>query len=246
MAVARAQDQAGPDGPARVRFPELLGYAVGSLGAGVYSTVPGILLLYYMTQVLALPVALASLAILLPKLVIMVVEPMVGAWSDRVFASSGSRRPFLIAGAVLSAAAFVLLFSTPKLPEPVVTCAVVSGAYLLASLAYSLFAVPYVAMPATMSEGERERAKIMGWRMSFVFAGVLLGAAVPPILVGRFGGGAVGYTRMAMVIAGLSLLCMLISAGAARRGRRPPRNARRTQRRSARRARLTTVLPRPF
>ncbi|WP_396275148.1 MFS transporter, partial [Hyphomonas sp.] len=65
--------------PASPSWGRILGYAAGSVGAGVYSTVPGILLLYFMTQVLLLPVALASLAVLLPKLVVIAVDPLIGA-----------------------------------------------------------------------------------------------------------------------------------------------------------------------
>src|SRR5579872_2074954 len=140
--VALAGETAGP-----LRAPAVLGYAAGSLGMGVYSTVPGILLLYYMTQVLALPVAMASLAVLLPKLVILVAEPTIGAWSDGLRSRWGRRRPFLFAGAVLGAATFVLLFNVPQQADPLATFAAVSLAYLAASLAFSLFAVPYVALP---------------------------------------------------------------------------------------------------
>ena len=59
---------------------------------------------------------------------IIVVEPMVGAWSDRVRAASGTRSIFLLAGAFVSAATFVLLFDTPKLPNTLETFAVVSAA----------------------------------------------------------------------------------------------------------------------
>jgi Na+/melibiose symporter-like transporter len=198
----------------RLRLPTVLGYAAGSLGMGVYSTVPGVLLLYYMTQILALPPALAALAVLAPKLVILVVEPLVGAASDRVGTRWGRRRPFLIVGAGLSAITFALLFNTPKLADQWATFGEIALAYLVASVAFSVFAVPYVAMPAELSDDPGQRARIVGIRMIFVYLGVLTGSAAPPLLVDRLGAGDAGYGRMAIAIAAVSLVSMLVSGAA--------------------------------
>ena len=94
-------------------LPSLLAYAAGSVGTGIYSTVPGILLLYYMTQALGLPVTLASLVILIPKAAIILLDPLIGSWSDRLSSRHGRRRPFLLAGGLTSGATFVALFSLP-------------------------------------------------------------------------------------------------------------------------------------
>ncbi len=204
------------EAPPLLSWRARLGYGLGSVGTGVYSTVPSVLLLYFMTQVLRLPVALAPIAVLAPKLVIVLAEPMVGAWSDATRGPWGRRAPFLLAGAVVSALAFVTLFASPRLAGPWPTLAWVGLAYLAASLAFSLFSVPYVAMPAEMSADTGERIRIISWRMTFVFLGVLLGAALPPLLVYRLGGGARGYLFMAVVVAAIALPCMIASFFTAR------------------------------
>ena len=205
----------------RLSRPAALAYGGGSLGMGVYSTVPSVLLLYFLTQVLALPVALAPLAVLAPKLVIMVAEPLVGVASDRLRTPWGRRAPFLLAGSLLSAATFVALFSLTRGPSMIATLVAAGCAYLLASLAFSLFAVPYVAMPTELSDQPAERTRLVGLRMMFVFMGVLLGVSAAPLIVERFGGGAAGYRAMAMIIAAASLASMLGSFMLARRLRSP-------------------------
>jgi glycoside/pentoside/hexuronide:cation symporter, GPH family len=52
-------------GPA-LRWPLLSGYALGSLGTGVYSTVTGVLLLYYMTDFLGVESALGAIVLVIP------------------------------------------------------------------------------------------------------------------------------------------------------------------------------------
>ncbi len=196
----------------RVPLGTLVSFSVGSLASGVYSTAPGILLLYFMTQTLRLPVALAPFAILIPKIVIIGFDPIVGAWSDRFRSRWGPRRPFILIGGLLSAITFVALFSAPILTTTSATFAVVTLLYLLAAMSYSLFAVPYIALPAEMSTIASERARIIGWRMTFVFAGVLLGATLPPVLLESLGGGPTAYREMALIVAALCLVSTLVPA----------------------------------
>lgn len=187
-------------------------YSVGSIGAGVYSTVPSILLLFFMTESLGLAPGLASLAVLIPKLLIVGVDPALGAWSDRHTSRWGRRRPFLLFGAVLSAFAFIALFSIPPLATPAATAAAVGAGYFLASITYSLFAVPYISMPAEIAIGARQQASLISSRMIFVFAGILIGAALPPLIVEHFGSGPAAYQKMATIIAAISSASMLATA----------------------------------
>ena len=200
-----------------LRPARLAGYASGGIAAGVSAMVPSVLLLYFMTQLLALPVGLASLAILLPKAVIIFFDPWLGRRSDRTRSRWGRRAPFLAAGALASALGFAALFSVPRLGSDGLTFAAVAAAYLAASLGWSVFGVPWTALPAEMTPDAGQRARLLGWRMMFVFAGMIVGAAGGPLLVARFGGGPGGYAGMALTIAPLLLLVMLVTAVTAAR-----------------------------
>lgn len=81
--------------PAVVTVPRgvRIGYGVGSVSTATFSTVPGLLLLFYMTNVLAVPAWLAGLVVFLPKLWDMFVNPWVGQRSDRTVSRLGARRP---------------------------------------------------------------------------------------------------------------------------------------------------------
>src|SRR5690606_17374594 len=108
---APAADGADGDGT-DVPRPALLRYALGSAGMGVYVTVPGLLLLYFLTDTLGVTPWLAGLALLLPKAMDIVLHPFVGSLSDRERARRGTRLRLLAAGCAL-APAFVALFAVP-------------------------------------------------------------------------------------------------------------------------------------
>lgn len=202
---------AGPRANQPMGVAAMLGYGVGSVGTGVYSTVPGILLLFFATQQLHLPPALAGAAILVPKLVVIFADPLIGRWSDWEVRVLGSRRRLQGLGIAASAVGFTALFAVPQLGTPQQTAALLAASYLLASLAYSFFAVPYLAVPADLALAEGPTARLIGIRLVFAFAGILLGASGAPALVTAFGGGAPAYRWMALSIATCCVFAMTIA-----------------------------------
>ena len=185
-----------------------LTYGAGSVGAGIFSTIPGLLLLFYLTDTLGVSAGLAGLAILIPKIWDIITDPIVGAWSDRTQTRWGRRRPFMLAGALLLPPCFMALFMAP-IGDPIVSFFWVLIAFCLAAGAFTLFQVPYATMPAEMTGDYHERTTLVAWRMAFVTLGVLAGGALAPELIG--GGGPAGYARMAVVLALVTMVAMLIA-----------------------------------
>ena len=193
---------------ARVRTGPLIGYALGSIGTGLYLTVPSVLLLYFLTDVVGASAAAAGLVLLVPKLAGVVTDPVVGALSDRTVSRWGRRRPWLLAGAVGLSVTFLFLFRVPAWPVGA-RVAYVLGVYVLTALSYALFAVPYVAMSAEVSPDPGERTRVVAVRMAFVMVGVVIGSAGAPALVAAFHGGRAGYGAMSLVIGGVCAAAML-------------------------------------
>ncbi len=198
-----------------------LGYGVGALGSGVFNTVPSVLLLFYLTSIVGLPAALAGAAVLVPKIWIVLIDPFLGYWSDTAKTPWGRRKPFMLAGAILSAITFVVLFSLPEAPV-VAAFLLVLVAYTVCSTANALFAVPYLSLPVEMTSDAHQRTRLMAFRMVFLLIGILLAGAVAPILVDHFGGGREGYAGMAIVMALIFGSAKLTAAIAVREGRTAP------------------------
>ena len=185
----------------RVRF----GYATGSLVTGAFGTVPGLLLLPYLTDTLGVAAGVAGLLVLAPKAWDVLVNPVAGRLSDRTRTRWGARRPYLLFGgfalAVLFASIFAGVFTGPA--AAVWVCV----AFMATATAFAFFQVPYVAMPAEMTEGADltdpygERTRMMTWRVAFLALTILISGAVAPIVVSAFGGGIPGHRAMGVFIA---------------------------------------------
>lgn len=187
-----------------------LAYGAGSIGAGIFSTIPGLLLLFYLTDTLAVPAGIAGLAIVVPKLWDIITDPIVGAWSDRSNTRWGRRRPFLLAGTLTLPPCFIALFAAP-VGDPMFAFFWVLIAFCLAATAFTLFQVPYAAMPAEMTADYHERTTLIAYRMAFVTLGVLAGGALAPALIASGGGGPPGYLLMAVVLAAVTMVSMLVA-----------------------------------
>ncbi|MCO5792543.1 MAG: MFS transporter [Blastomonas sp.] len=182
-------------------------YASGSFGTGLYSTIPSVLLLYFCTETLLIPAAVAGIIVFVPKLWAVFWDPIVGRWSDRSQHRWGRRRPFLLAGLIGMLVSFIALFSPPEMAWQIAAIWAALAYFALATL-YSLYAVPYIALPAELGPTAEARAKLIGRRMVVVIIGVLAGAAGAPFLVDLGGGGREGYRLMALVTGVICLLAM--------------------------------------
>jgi GPH family glycoside/pentoside/hexuronide:cation symporter len=187
-----------------------VGYGLGSFCTGTFATVPGLLLLYYMTNVLAVPAGLAGLAIFLPKAWDLVINTWVGRRSDRTVSKYGPRRPWLLAGALTLPPTFMLVFAGPPLRGGAAAL-YVCLCFFAAATAFALFEVPYKAMPAEMTDDYHEQSGLLTWRMGFLGLAILLSGSLAPAIanaqsdVGTVG----GYRIMGIVIAGVLLLAMI-------------------------------------
>ncbi|MFI5935814.1 MFS transporter [Actinoplanes sp. NPDC051494] len=178
------------DPPSGVRLPRrtLAGYALGSLVTGSFGTVPGLLLLPYLTDTLGVAAGLAGLLVLLPKAWDVLINPIAGRVSDR----SGSRTPYLIGAGLLLGVLFAAIFAGP-FGHGGAAGAYVAVAFLAAATAYAFFQVPYVAMPAELTDGYAERTRLLTWRVAVLALTILVSGALAPLIVDAAGGGLTGH-----------------------------------------------------
>lgn len=190
---------------------QLAAYGVGSIASAMFNTVPALVLLFFMTQTLGISPAWAGAAMLLPKLWDVVTDPLMGYVSDHTRSPLGRRRPWILAGTFTMPLAFAMVFSVPDYADWHSRFAWVMGWYLVAATCFTVYVVPYVSMPAEMTDNYHERTKILSWRMAFVVVGIMVGGALAPVLVTQGGGGREGHAWMAMVLASIMFAVMLFT-----------------------------------
>ncbi|MEN3609396.1 MFS transporter [Plantactinospora sp. ZYX-F-223] len=202
--------RAGSTGiPPRAALPRRVhaGYALGSLATGAFGTVPGLVLLPYLTDTLGVAAGLAALLVLLPKAWDVLVNPVAGRISDRTRSRWGARRPYLLGGGLGLSVLFAAIFAAPFPPGPA-AAGYVALAFLLTATAFAFFQVPYVAMPAELTDDYTERTRLMTWRVAVLALAILISGALAPVVVTAGGDGVPGHRWLGLFVA------VLIAAGA--------------------------------
>ncbi|MFK0402243.1 MFS transporter [Microbacterium sp. NPDC090225] len=179
-------------------------YAIGSVGTGGYATLPGLVLTYFLTDNLGVAALAAGVIVTAAKIWDVVIDPLIGAASDRQFARTGSRRGFMVLGAVTLPLFFALTFAVPPSWGPIAGAVCVLLAFLATATSFSLFQVPYVALPAELTDGYDERTRLLGWRVVVLTASILLFGAGGPALRKAGDDPVLGYLLMG-IVAGLAI-----------------------------------------
>jgi Na+/melibiose symporter-like transporter len=199
----------------------IVSYAFGSVGTGVFGAVPGLVLAYYLTNTLGVVAGAAALVVAIPKAWDVLVLPVVGRLSDRAAERVGSRLPFLRLAGILLPLAFALMFAVPPALGPWLAGAWVFVAFILASTAFALFQVPYIALAAELTDSSEERSTLMAVRVAFLTVAILLGGALAPVIRDALGGAHLGHFVMglgmaALMFAGIWLCIIGLSKARAR------------------------------
>lgn len=166
----------------KVKLSEKLGYGVGDFGANLIFQTIMLFMMYFFTDVFLISASAAGLISFVSKLWDGFTDPVMGYLSDRTRTRWGSKRPYLLFGAVPLGLMFFLLFASPPLPESMkVVYALVL--FLLLNTAYTVVNIPYGALTADMTVNAKERSSITGYRMFFaIFATLFIAGATKPLV----------------------------------------------------------------
>ena len=192
------------------------GYASGSVATGAFGTVPGLMLLPYLTDSLGIAAALAGLIVFLPKAWDVILNPIAGRISDQTVDPRGPRRPWLLRAGIMLAGAFALIFVAPEMGSKVFEASWVLLFFLLAATAYAFFQVPFVAMPAEITGSYHERTRLMSWRVAFLALTIMIAGATAPMIRNAVGGRD-GYRVMGVAMSLLILLGVILAYVGTRR-----------------------------
>jgi glycoside/pentoside/hexuronide:cation symporter, GPH family len=212
MSEARAGDQ--PD----VRLPLVtcVGWGAGTLVTSLLLYTSNALLLRYLTDFVGIAAAVAGTLLAVSKVFDAVIDPPIGILTDRTRSRMGRRRPWMLAGTLLGCVVIVLMFSVPRIESEGLLLAYVAVLLCLYALAFSLFNIPYLAMPAEMTRFPDERSYLIQFRVYFSAAAALLASSAAPALLQAFGRTHEAHSLVALLLAPVLLFGGLFAVFATR------------------------------
>ena len=192
------------DPPEQARVGQLsrgamIAWGIGTLGPVTVLTATNALLLRFLTDHYGLAAGLAASLIALSKFYDAFADVAMGLVSDRTRSRWGRRRPYLIGGAVLLAISLLALFAPPAFASGNARIVYMALVLMFYATAYTVFNVPYMAMPGEMTRTYHERTELMRWRVYAVGLAIIIASALGPKLLQYFGGDEAAYAKMALV-----------------------------------------------
>lgn len=206
-------------------------WGAGALGMALLMNSVGGLILFYLTTIVGMSGWIAGLLLSGARIFDALNDPIMGYISDRTPERfGGRRRPWLFLGAFLCALAMVLCFNVPFTGDDPVTIAYVAFALIFFGMAYTVFNIPFIAMPAEMTNGYHERSSIHGWRVIFAGIGFTGAGAGAGLLLGWLSKAKTNnvqvntqadYTTLSLLYGAIILVaCLIAWRGTARAPRR--------------------------
>ena len=195
------------------------GWGVGAFGSLGMLWLVNVFLMFFLINHLGMSPALAGIILFITRIYDVISDPLIGYLSDNTRSRWGRRRPWMFVGAFASGISAILAFNVPTFSSENLT-----GVYeLVVLLAYftgfTLFYVPFMAMPAEMTDDYNERTSIMSFRVAYSFAAGIIIAAGMPALISQLGGDRAAYEISAAIAGVLITVSMLMTVIFTRRAR---------------------------
>jgi GPH family glycoside/pentoside/hexuronide:cation symporter len=164
----------------RLSYRTKLAYALPAFSLAVVGIPVYVYIPKFYTDVIGVPMTALGVVLLAVRLFDAVTDPLIGSLSDRTRSPFGRRRPFIIAGAVLTAAAMLFLFNPPD-GEPLFSTIWFSAGMFALFLFWTTVTVPYESLGPEMTFDYNDRTALFAVRDGFLIAGTLAAASAPVV-----------------------------------------------------------------
>jgi Na+/melibiose symporter-like transporter len=168
--------------------------------------------------VVGIPAVWAGAAIMVSLLADVIIDPLIGRWSDHFRSRWGRRHPFMYAAALPCAAFFYLLWRLPVGLEPSEAMGVGMLMMIGVRISTASYEVTSTALAPELAPGYHERTTLLAYRWFFAIAAIaltrmtLFGVFLRKDAANPSGALNAGrYAEFGIVVAVVTLICMLVS-----------------------------------
>ena len=137
----------------------------------------------FLTKAQGMPAAMAGTIPLIGKVWDAVTDPIMGNICDRTKSRFGAKRFYIMAGSLLSALTFILMWITAPMQSAGAKYTFYALMYMLFSTGFTIVMVPYNGLLPDMVDDYTERSRYSSVRMMFSTFGAILAGLIPTILI---------------------------------------------------------------
>lgn len=164
-----------------------LGYGAAEMGLVGAEVLIELYLLKFYHVVVGLDPLWAGLALGVAMVWDAVNDPLMGEISDQTAHPAGRRRPWLMPGAFALAVTLIVIFNPPGLGSTAAKFSYLLFSYLALTTAMTVIGVPHLALGGELSFDRDERTEVFGYRRLYSTLGLLVGTALPALVLAAMG-----------------------------------------------------------
>ena len=199
-----------------------LTYGLGSVAYGVsVAVLASSVLQLYFNQVIGLPAVWVGFAIMVSLLADLVLDPLIGHWSDNLRSRWGRRHPFMYAAALPAAVFFYILWHAPHRLEGA-GLLVFSVAMLIAvRISIAAYEIPSTALAPELAPDYDQRTGLLAFRWFFGIGAIgAISVVLYTVYLRQDAANPLGalnrerYAEFGTMVAIVLFVCILVSSAA--------------------------------
>lgn len=195
----------------KLPFKIKLSYSMGQIGDSLGYNMYFFFFLFFLTDYVGVPPALAGTISLVAILWDAVFDPVVGHISDNMRSKYGRRRPLMIMAALPYSIFAFLIFNSISLGTQATFIYFLIMTILFWS-SYKFFVIPYFALGAELTNDFNERTTLRAWSSVGLYVAVMVASALPPYLLALFEKSGMSGQLSWRIIGGIFAVGILLSA----------------------------------
>jgi GPH family glycoside/pentoside/hexuronide:cation symporter len=199
-----------------------LTYGLGSVAYGVsVAVLSASVLQLYFNQVIGLPAVWVGFAIMVSLLADLVLDPLIGHWSDNLRSRWGRRHPFMYAAAIPAALFFYFLWHAPRGLDGTALLVFAVAMLVAVRISVAAYEIPSTALAPELAPDYDQRTGLLAFRWFFGIGAIgLISVVLYTVYLRQDASNPLGalnrdrYAAFGSMVAVVMFVCILVSSAA--------------------------------